>query len=103
MRAISDPNPLISKKEISGAEFIEEELSDPVLGKWPEAKKKALEALESDHRAAWIDALGKCQGFRRRINVRLEQGDRVAQAFNREKIIPFGMHLLNVVSKSDKI
>ena len=67
--------------------------SDPVLGKWPAAMKKTMEAFERDDYATWCDALYQCQVFRIGIKEGLEYGDKEAQAFHRDKVVPFSLHV----------
>ena len=71
----------------------EEEKNDPVLGQWPELVSKTDEALERGDTATWRDALGKCQNFRLGTKEQLDRGDRLAQAFNREKVVEYGLPL----------
>ena len=67
--------------------------SDSVLGKWPEAMKMTMEAFETDDYATWCDALRQCQDFRIGIKERLEYSDIEAQAFNRDKVLPFSLQV----------
>ena len=39
----------------------------------------------------WQDALPKVKDFRKSLKPKLDYGDKAAQAFNRDKVIPLGL------------